>query len=138
MKSIVVSSILSMLKFILLLAFWIIVFSLLTNFKIEELGNITMLEYIQKIADGTITKPIEAFKDMSQENAKIFINSWKLVQTSGIIFLGFGVFLNLGSMILIKITKNSILTVILGLIKLVTGSFISAIVYFAQSGKLKK
>ena len=138
MKSIVVSSILSMLKFILLLAFWIIVFSLLTNFKIEELGNITMLEYIQKIADGTITKPIEAFKDMSQENAKIFINSWKLVQTSGIIFLGFGVFLNLGSMILIKITKNSILTDILGLIKLVTGSFISAIVYFAQSGKLKK
>ena len=138
MKSIVVSSILSMLKFILLLAFWIIVFSLLTNFKIEELGNITMLEYIQKIADGTISKPIEAFKDMSQENAKIFINSWKLVQTSGIIFLGFGVFLNLGSMILIKITKNSILTVILGLIKLVTGSFISAIVYFAQSGKLKK
>lgn len=137
MKSIVVSSVLSIVKFSLILAFWIIVGVVFTKVQLEELGGVTPLEYIQKIAAGIVTNPIDAFNGLDKEAAQALIGSWNLVFTILIIVYAFGIFLNIISMILIKVTKSGVLTVILGLIKLISGSFISAIVYFVQSGKLK-
>ena len=138
MKAINGFSILSILKFALLLAGWLLIGYFMFNTKLEETGGITAMEYLQKIADGTITTPTDSFKDITRENAQAIIGGWNVFSTTIIIYLVIGIGLNIISMIFINITKSSVLAVIFGLIKLISGSFISAIVYFVQSGKLQK
>lgn len=137
MKTIFGWSIASVIKNLIILLICILFMNIVLNVKLEDYNNLTMFEYITKIASGEIVNPTGVFKDYTVEVAKTFVNGFKAVEIVLIVIYGFNVLLNVIAVITLKKTYSKGLAIIFGIIKIVMASYISGIVYIVKSGSLK-
>lgn len=138
MKTIFGWSIASVIKNLIILLICILFMNIVLNVKLEDYNNLTMFEYITKIANGEIANPTGVFKDYTVEVAKSFVNGFKAVEIVLIVIYGFNVLLNVIAVITLKKTYSKGLAIIFGIIKIIMASYISGIVYIVKSGSLKK
>ena len=66
-----------MIKNLIILLICITITNNILNLKLDEYNNLTIFEYITKIANGEIINPTGSFKDITVEVAQNFINGFK-------------------------------------------------------------
>lgn len=138
MKKIFGWSTASFIKNLIILLICVTVTNNVLNLRLDEYNNLTMFEYITKIANGEIVNPTGSFKDITVEVAQNFVNGFKVFQIALIIIYGFNVLFNVFALIVLKKKRSKGLAVLFGIIKLVTTSYISGIVYIVKSGSLEQ
>lgn len=137
MKTIFGWSIASVIKNLIILLICIILMNIVFNVKLDDYNNLTIYEYISKIANKEITNPTGVFKDYTVDIAISFVNVFKIMQIILIAVYGFNILVNFIALIVLKKTHSRGLAIFFGIIKLIMASYISGIVYIVKSGSLE-